>query len=429
MTTASSSPSTNDSQSLQPQSVLEILLEPPLPLGKWLFMMSAIWLKSASEAFDSYFNQKHHPVAQAESFSRQREQNLDTTYLQQISVIPNSAHWNQVRKLSHNIATGVEQALKEWVMIAPNELSELRNYIKALSQNQMSDSDAVALIQNLEGLPSSHIKPQMDVREAIFPHLFLTSEIRELLIQRTTLNQQKLEPLLGQTPNQKYASSHAVEARLPASFFSGGEPPSDPLRPEDSEEENTLIKSEALSGYDWDEDSCDLDGEAIQKEDEIDEERLAAFDRAIEKDLAEAEASRYDPKYSDEEFLKLQEQWQRQLEHEHHQGKTSDPAELRKPRKPSHKKSRLAADELVHALRERYGVTQEEFAIIVGVRYNTINRWENGHVFPQRLAIERLKQLTEELGTDGKDLLAKHFPIEQSKQQQKRKKQSLGWSK
>lgn len=66
-------------------------------------------------------------------------------------------------------------------------------------------------------------------------------------------------------------------------------------------------------------------------------------------------------------------------------------------------------------------VTQEEFASLVGVRYNTINRWENEHVFPQTLAVDKLKQLTEALGDSGKSLLKQYFPVQQKQKRRKRK--------
>ena len=39
--------------------------------------------------------------------------------------------------------------------------------------------------------------------------------------------------------------------------------------------------------------------------------------------------------------------------------------------------------ELVKQLRERMGLTQEQFAQKVGVTSSTVNQWENGHRRPQ----------------------------------------------
>jgi DNA-binding transcriptional regulator YiaG len=47
-------------------------------------------------------------------------------------------------------------------------------------------------------------------------------------------------------------------------------------------------------------------------------------------------------------------------------------------------------DENVHRnireLRIRLGMTQEEFAHAVAVTFSTVNRWENGHAKPSKLA-------------------------------------------
>ena len=43
-------------------------------------------------------------------------------------------------------------------------------------------------------------------------------------------------------------------------------------------------------------------------------------------------------------------------------------------------------DARVTALRQRLGMTQEEFAHTLGVTVSTVNRWENGKVVPSRLA-------------------------------------------
>ncbi len=40
----------------------------------------------------------------------------------------------------------------------------------------------------------------------------------------------------------------------------------------------------------------------------------------------------------------------------------------------------------IHELRHRLNMTQEEFAHAIGVTVSTVNRWENGHIEPSRLA-------------------------------------------
>jgi len=40
----------------------------------------------------------------------------------------------------------------------------------------------------------------------------------------------------------------------------------------------------------------------------------------------------------------------------------------------------------VSRLRQSLNMTQEEFAHAIGVTVSTVNRWENGHIEPSRLA-------------------------------------------
>ncbi len=51
---------------------------------------------------------------------------------------------------------------------------------------------------------------------------------------------------------------------------------------------------------------------------------------------------------------------------------------------------------LVKELRTRMGLTQEQFAAIVGVTFVTVNRWESGKAKPSRLAMMRLEELHEQ---------------------------------
>lgn len=355
MTAAASSSSMNTFQSFQFQGHNETLLEPPPPLGRLLFVLGATWLQATSEAFDSSFNQGSHTPAQGETLSSMRKQNLDNTHVQQTSVIPASAHWNQIRQLSHNVVTGVAQALQAWVMTAPEALSELNNYIVALSQNQVSDTEAVALIQHLDQVSSSQKQTQPHVKRANFLDLFFPiSESRKFPIQRTNFMGEMLEPLDRQTQNQKHASSHAVENRLSASFSCGNEPPPDPLKPEDldnEENEDALVKNE-------EEDEADQ-----EHDDEVDEATLAAFERAIEKELAAAAASHHDPKYT-VDILALQEEWREEwLQQQERYLVQKDPsipkkaAQQSKPqsKRPSPRKAKLTnAAQFVRALRECY---------------------------------------------------------------------------
>lgn len=46
-------------------------------------------------------------------------------------------------------------------------------------------------------------------------------------------------------------------------------------------------------------------------------------------------------------------------------------------------------------LRQRLGLTQEQFAALSGVTFSTVNRWENGKSRPSPLAMERIARLAE----------------------------------
>jgi transcriptional regulator with XRE-family HTH domain len=48
---------------------------------------------------------------------------------------------------------------------------------------------------------------------------------------------------------------------------------------------------------------------------------------------------------------------------------------------------------LVKRLRERMGLTQEQFAREVGVTFSTVNLWENGHRRPQPYLLKRLLEM------------------------------------
>ena len=59
----------------------------------------------------------------------------------------------------------------------------------------------------------------------------------------------------------------------------------------------------------------------------------------------------------------------------------------------------------IRELRKKLGLTQEEFAQLLGVGFTTVNRWENGKSEPRGQALEaleKLKTLIEE-AEEGKD--------------------------
>jgi len=62
----------------------------------------------------------------------------------------------------------------------------------------------------------------------------------------------------------------------------------------------------------------------------------------------------------------------------------------------------LDIPKLVRELRERLGLTQEQFAQRVGVTFGSVNRWENGKRTPQPFLIRRLLEMKEELDAENK---------------------------
>ena len=48
---------------------------------------------------------------------------------------------------------------------------------------------------------------------------------------------------------------------------------------------------------------------------------------------------------------------------------------------------------VISSLRKHLSMTQEEFAHAIGVTVSTVNRWENGHIEPSRLARKAMQDL------------------------------------
>jgi putative transcriptional regulator len=57
----------------------------------------------------------------------------------------------------------------------------------------------------------------------------------------------------------------------------------------------------------------------------------------------------------------------------------------------------------IAALRRRLNMTQEEFAHAIGVTVSTVNRWENGHIEPSRLARRAMETLAGQVTTSSED--------------------------
>ncbi|RJR45838.1 MAG: XRE family transcriptional regulator [Deltaproteobacteria bacterium] len=62
---------------------------------------------------------------------------------------------------------------------------------------------------------------------------------------------------------------------------------------------------------------------------------------------------------------------------------------------------------LVKGLRERLGLTQEQFAHEVGVTFSTVNQWENGRRRPQPFLLKRLLEMEAASGESSADALTK----------------------
>jgi DNA-binding transcriptional regulator YiaG len=61
--------------------------------------------------------------------------------------------------------------------------------------------------------------------------------------------------------------------------------------------------------------------------------------------------------------------------------------------------------EVIRAIREALGVSQEAFARRVGVAYNTVNRWEKGKSLPKSTPIiDKILELAKEARIEDKVL-------------------------
>lgn len=56
-----------------------------------------------------------------------------------------------------------------------------------------------------------------------------------------------------------------------------------------------------------------------------------------------------------------------------------------------------AVGQLIRELRQTLKLTQEKFAVQLGVTFPTINRWENGHATPSPLALKQIEMLLNQL--------------------------------
>lgn len=63
---------------------------------------------------------------------------------------------------------------------------------------------------------------------------------------------------------------------------------------------------------------------------------------------------------------------------------------------------------LIRELRLQTGLTQEQFAAVLGVTFPTVNRWENGRNQPSPIAMKQIEKMLLEMGDRGQELLAKY---------------------
>lgn len=71
--------------------------------------------------------------------------------------------------------------------------------------------------------------------------------------------------------------------------------------------------------------------------------------------------------------------------------------------------STLSISVLIRQLRERLGLTQEKLAKRLGVRFQTVNRWERGHAYPSPLSLKAIEREVREMGEQGQDLFEAYF--------------------
>jgi putative transcriptional regulator len=66
-----------------------------------------------------------------------------------------------------------------------------------------------------------------------------------------------------------------------------------------------------------------------------------------------------------------------------------------------------AIGQLIRELRQALKLTQEKFAVQLGVTFPTINRWENGHATPSLLALRQVETLLNQLSESANATLRK----------------------
>jgi DNA-binding XRE family transcriptional regulator len=73
-------------------------------------------------------------------------------------------------------------------------------------------------------------------------------------------------------------------------------------------------------------------------------------------------------------------------------------------------KMREDGNNVIRTLRTQLGMTQEEFAHAIQVTVSTVNRWENSHAEPSRLAWQAVRTLVQTHGLDDDSISAPPAP-------------------
>lgn len=60
----------------------------------------------------------------------------------------------------------------------------------------------------------------------------------------------------------------------------------------------------------------------------------------------------------------------------------------------------MAFNEIIKYIRKQLNITQEQLAHELNVSFSTINRWENGHTIPKKLAMVCLIEFCRSKGVD-----------------------------
>lgn len=70
--------------------------------------------------------------------------------------------------------------------------------------------------------------------------------------------------------------------------------------------------------------------------------------------------------------------------------------------------AQIDTSQILRAIRQELGLTQQEFATRLGVALPTISRWENQVHKPSPLALDKVASFLRTLGDVGARLIAKH---------------------